>query len=138
LKFEFTLEIDGLPQMTNPSGRRTHWVLKMREAQKWKQIVLAAVRRAGPAPIKLPVEKAQLRCTRFSSVCPDPDGLVSGFKHIIDGLVAAEVLKNDRISNIGFPNYDWERVPPGHGKIRVVLILDEDKQPPQQELPLEK
>lgn len=66
-----------------------------------------------------PLERARLVLTRFSSVAPDPDGLVSGFKHVIDGLVQCGVLSNDRYDNIGMPDYRWQKVPPKAGRIRV-------------------
>jgi hypothetical protein len=39
---------------------------------------------------------------------PDSDGLVSGFKVIIDSLVKAGVLIDDNFKVIGMPVYTWE------------------------------
>ncbi len=88
----------------------------MNEARKWKDLVSLAVSTRVPAK---PLEKARLTLTRYSSVEPDFDGLVSSFKHPIDGLIQAKVLENDKMSNIGVPTYAWEQVPPGKGKIRI-------------------
>lgn len=109
-----------------------HWAVKAKEARKWKSAVLAAVMAAGKPPIRLPVEKARLRLTRFSSVSPDFDGCVSGFKACINGLVKAGVLMNDRMSNIGQPEYAHAFASPGKGYIRIEVFID----PPEQgELP---
>lgn len=106
-------EIQGLPKMTNAS--RVHWTKKMKEAKKWKALVYEQVSLARWTPIN----KANLTLIRFSSVEPDFDGLVSSFKHVIDGLVEAGVLENDKVSNIGQPKYAWQKCAPKMGKIRV-------------------
>jgi hypothetical protein len=62
-----------------------------------------------------------LTLTRGSSVQPDYDGLVSGFKHVIDGLVLAKVLINDDQETIGIPEYKWVKADPKEGFIRVTV-----------------
>lgn len=114
-------EINALPRMTNPSGRRNHWAMRAAEARKWKGFVIAELNRLQ---CEVSLEKATLILTRFSSVSPDPDGLVSGFKHVIDGLVQGRVLKNDKIFNIGMPTYRWEKCSPKKGKIRVEVYRE--------------
>jgi hypothetical protein len=112
-------ELPGLPKMTNPSGAKsTHWTVLKREADLWKREVglSARGRFAGQA-----MRRAKLTLTRFSSRAPDSDGLVSGFKHVIDGLVLAGVLENDKYENIGMPDYRWQKWPRGKGKIRVIV-----------------
>jgi hypothetical protein len=116
--YKLTFEIPGLPRMTNPSGKsNSHWV-RYNEAKKWKAMVGLIVASKRPPT---PLEKAKLTLTRFSSVSPDPDGLVSGFKHVIDGLREAGVLANDRYSNIGMPDYRWEKAKQKQGKIKVTV-----------------
>jgi hypothetical protein len=116
-KYSLVLELEGLPRMTNPSGRPVHWAVRMKEAQKWKQLVALVVPPRN-RPIQ-PLSKARLVFIRFSSVSPDADGLVSGFKHIVDGLVQIGVLKNDTFTITGMPEYRWERSKRGQGKVRV-------------------
>lgn len=123
MSFQLTIDIPGLPRMTNPSGRPTHWAIKAKEARKWKGLVADAVRAAGPSPVPLPLKRAKLKLTRFSSVSPDADGLVSGFKHVVDGLVVAGVLVNDKYENIGFPEFSWEPAKQKQGRIRIVLSV---------------
>jgi hypothetical protein len=117
--YSLELVIPGLPRMTNPSGRQTHWRAIHKEAQTWKTIVGSLAKAAGLPTA--PLQTARLTLTRNSSVEPDPDGLVSGFKHAIDGLVRIGVLANDRYSNIGMPNYAWQKAPPNKGFITITV-----------------
>lgn len=90
----------------------------MAEARKWKQLVegYVVINRLKPST---PLTKARLNLVRHSSFECDFDGLVSGFKHCIDGLVVAGVIKNDRMGNIGQPNYKWMRSSPGKGFVTI-------------------
>ncbi len=112
-------ELPGLPRMTNNNSRK-HWSSQYREAKKWKMSVKTAIvfHRLQPAA---PFKKAKLTLIRCSSNCPDSDGLVSSFKHVVDGLVEAGVLVNDKFENIGMPDYQWEKCSPNKGKIRIVV-----------------
>lgn len=108
-------ELPGLPKMANQL-LRGHWIVKHRHAAKWKQAVGRATH--GRLP-KAPLASAALCLTRVSSHEPDFDGLVSGFKAIIDGLVEVGVLATDKPSCIGQPQFLWERGKRGAGKVRV-------------------
>lgn len=120
MNYRLTFELTGLPRMTNGGGgTRNHWVLH-KLAQEWKGRAILAAKAEGLPEV--PLKTARLVLTRYSSVSPDPDGLVSGFKPIVDGLVAAGVLENDRFDNIGMPDYRWEKVPQRAGKVRVEVI----------------
>lgn len=117
VSYSLEFKLDGLPKMTNPSGARsTHWRVIKKERDNWKSLVVEAA--SGKKPPE-PLKKARLTLIRHSSVSPDPDGLVSGFKAIIDGLVEAGVLENDRFENIGMPQYLWSKVQPRKGYIEV-------------------
>lgn len=112
-RYLLEFELPGLPKTTN-SGGRSHWTVKAREAKKWKNLV-AVLASKPPTPLT----KAKLTLTRCSAVEPDFDGLVSSFKHVVDGLVDARVIVNDKQSVIGQPAYLWEKASPGKGKIKV-------------------
>jgi hypothetical protein len=84
----------------------------------WKEQVMYVV--AGKKPPE-PLKQAKLTLTRFSTTRPDPDGLTSSFKHIIDGLVLSGILEDDDHDHIGFPTYLWEKVPPKQGKIKIIV-----------------
>lgn len=70
---------------------------------------------------RVPLERARLTLTRYSSVAPDFDGLVSSFKHIIDGLIDAGVIVGDSMKVIGAPTYLWEKTSPAKGRVKVIV-----------------
>ena len=113
--YEFSFVLFGLPKTTN-SINRAHWAVKAKEAQRWRQAVCAAT--CGQRPTA-PLAKARLVLTRHSATQPDPDGLCSTFKHVIDGLIDAKVIENDKYINIGMPHYRWEKSPRGKGFIKI-------------------
>ena len=110
---EFTLP--GLPKMSNQL-LRGHWRTKHGHTKVWKRKTWRAV---WPCLPPEPLERAVLTITRCSSVRPDYDGLVSSAKCIIDGLVEAGVLANDKHENIQVPIYTWEQAPRGKGCMRI-------------------
>lgn len=120
MAYKLEFELQGLPRMTNASGRSKHWALLAKEADKWKKAVVCECifKRQLHSPA---LYKAKLTLTRYSSVSPDPDGLVSSFKHVIDGLVLGGVIVNDRFENISMPDYRWVKCKPKEGKIHVVV-----------------
>lgn len=93
-----------------------HWAQKAKFAKHWYHEVNVAL---GPNIPPAPLKKAKLTLTRCSSICPDSDGLVSSFKHIIDGLVRGRVLVNDKFENIGMPEYLWEKAAKGSGHVKI-------------------
>lgn len=117
--YRLEFELPGLPRMINASGHSKHWAVRHHEAKKWINAVGIAVNARGRP--RAPLVRARLILTRYSSVAPDPDGLVSGFKHVIDGLVEAGVLTNDRFTTIAMPTYHWIKAPAKQGMVRVVV-----------------
>lgn len=111
----FTLQ--GLPATTNSMGRK-HWSVKAAEARNWKTWVVFAV--GSKRPCK-PLERAKLTLVRYSSGELDFDGLVSSFKHVIDGLKQAKVIADDKYSNIGQPTYLPRKTAPKRGYIEVTV-----------------
>lgn len=117
-KYYLEITLPGLPKTTNSKRRFAHWAQQNLEANQWKRSIKAyLVSKKPPAPLK----QAKLTLTRYSSVEPDYDGLVSSFKHLIDGLTEAGVIENDRRENIGVPDYRWEKAAQGKGFIKVVV-----------------
>jgi len=109
---EFTV-----PYLPKPRNRlNVHWRYRQAEALTCKKFVALYAKRLAP---KKPFFKASLTLIRYSSKEPDFDGLVSSFKHIIDGLIDIGVIENDKQQNIGQPIYQWAKVSPGKGKIFV-------------------
>lgn len=115
-RLEFTML--GLPKMTNGKRSYGHWSQFHREASKWKRSMLPYISTKKP---KEPLVHAKLTLTRGSAVEPDYDGLVSGFKHVLDGLVEGKILEDDSREHIGIPDYRWELAPMKQGFVRVVV-----------------
>jgi hypothetical protein len=115
--YRLELNIDGLPKTTNNS--KSNWRARMAEARKWKQLVYSKID-ATMRPNEV-LKEAKLTLIRHSSVEPDFDGLVSSFKHLIDGLIQARVIENDKMGNIGQPNYKWEYVPRNRGRVTIIV-----------------
>lgn len=116
MSYRLEFEIPGLPKRYNEVSRG--WRIRSNESQKWHRLVGLVV--SGKRP-PLPLVRARLILTRFSSASPDADGLVSTFKFVIDGLVKSGILLDDRWENIQMPHYQWKKVPAKHGKIHVVV-----------------
>lgn len=122
--FEIEFEIPGLPKMTN--GLRVHWRVIQKERAKWKELVgpaahIALNEQKRAARISLPLLRAQLTFTRYSSRQPDFDGLVSSFKGPQDSLVEVGILKDDSMSVVGQPHYQWIYAAPRKGKIKIKI-----------------
>ncbi len=113
--YRLEINIEGLPKPTNAS-RSQGWRKRYKEDKEWKRSVWLNVFNKLPWA---PLDVAKLTLTRFSSSEPDYDGLVSSFKVIIDALVEAGVLANDKRQNIGVPTYLWEKAPKERGKIKI-------------------
>jgi len=113
--YSLIFEIPGLPKTVNQIGRR-HWAVKMKEAQEWKLGVMCAC--MGKKPLR-PLKVANIFLTRFSRVRPDYDNLVNSFKAVLDGLIDAGIIENDRHENIGVPIYNWKKYCIKGGKIKV-------------------
>jgi hypothetical protein len=118
--YRLEFELPGLPKMANPSGAKsTHWRYAYEEVSRWHMAVVGLVARRRPAK---PLDRYTLELTRFSSSEPDYDGLVRGFKSIVDGLRLAGVIVDDKLSNSGPWVCDWMKAKPKEGKIKVVVI----------------
>ena len=122
MPYYLNFEVPGLPKTANKQ-LRSHWRDAHAESLVWHKEVWFATR--GKLPQK-PLKKAKLILTRVSARSPDSDGLVSSFKYVIDGLVKAGVLVDDGYSIIGMQEYRWEACERNKGKIRVIVISDEN------------
>jgi hypothetical protein len=121
----FKLEINQLSKIIT-NGQKGSWKSSWAESRKWHRLIAEALI-LNKVQLNEPLTKAHLRLTRHSSVEPDFDGLVSSFKHVIDGLVRAGILTNDKISNIGQPEYFWQKAKPNNGKIIIEVFRAQTK-----------
>ncbi len=113
----YTLEfkLEGLTKMSNQL-LRGHWRVKHAHAVKWKRATARACLHLKPPQHLV---HAALELTRCSAVEPDFDGLVSGFKPIIDALVECGIIITDKTACIGQPKYSWEKCAPKAGHLRI-------------------
>lgn len=114
--YRLYLRLEGLPQRVNQNGRK-HWAVKAKEARFWRSLVESKVT-LSMRP-KYPLKQAKVKVTRHSSNCPDFDGLVSSFKHVIDGLMDASVIEDDNFGVIGMPEFCWVKAARGAGFIEI-------------------
>jgi len=117
--YSLAISISGLPPMTNSMNYK-HWTVKKKIKDHWKGLVHNASISNG-VPEK-PLVEAKLSLTRFSSGRCDFDGLVSSFKHCIDGLVSAGVLIDDNYQVIGQPEYKHIKCKKSEGHILIEVI----------------
>jgi len=111
------ITIKDLPKMPN-SLLRKHWAIITKEKNKWHTYVKLSLGINRP---KAPLKKAKLTLTRYSMRAPDYDGLVGSFKYVVDGLVKAGVIVDDKVSVIGDSKYNWVKAKKVDQRIEVVI-----------------
>jgi Holliday junction resolvase RusA-like endonuclease len=111
--------INDLPKTANSIGKNSFWYTQA-ERKKWRHAVLVAVVREVQQREKvgMPYPRASLTLTRHSSSEPDIDNLYSSFKFVIDGLVHAGVIIDDKPSVIDL-KCCWQRAKRSEGKITI-------------------
>ena len=110
-----TIRITGLPKMAN-GGHGSKFAAAGR-TKKWKGLVAREL--AGLAPSR-PWQKVHVTFIRRSSVEPDYDGLVHGFKALRDAVVKFGFVIDDRNSCME-SLYLWEKVKAGQGHVELVI-----------------
>ncbi len=124
MAYSLAIELPGLPRMVNDLGR-CHWGVKTKHNRYWDIVIRAQILKDHKFP-DLPLPKAQVTLTRFSSAEPDFDNLANSFKCCMDSLVKCGVLSDDNPKVIGQPTYVWEKCSPGGGKIKIEVKSVED------------
>jgi hypothetical protein len=117
INYSVTVRLDGLPKMVNASFKN-NWRALWAEKKKWKELVARSFLPHQPAE---PLQKAKVTIIRYSSRCPDFDGMVSGAKALLDGLKLARIIIDDNMNVIGQPNFKWEKAPPKKGAIEITV-----------------
>lgn len=109
------IELPGLPPMAN--GSYGHWRKQWAIKKAWKKRVGQMLLDLAPP---VPYKKALVVLTRYSATEPDEDGLIHGFKPIVDSLVEYGVIEDDSRKHL-VREYRWEKVPAKQGKITIEL-----------------
>lgn len=99
------------------NGSYGNWKRAASEKRKWKALVAREL--AGLAP-PVPFNRLRATFTRHSSVEPDDDGLIHGFKPVRDALVKFGFVVDDKRKNLE-AHYAWEKAPQGQGHITVEI-----------------
>lgn len=115
LSHKIVLRIDGLPKMAN--GGHGSWGQDHKRKKKWKTLVAREL--VGLAPPK-PFSWIYVEFIRHSSVEPDYDGLVHGFKALRDALVKFGFVKDDKNRNMEAV-YRWEKAEAKKGFVEIVI-----------------
>jgi len=118
-RYWIRLVLPGLQPMNTASTRR-HAMVQYRMASQLRALVVALVGRRKPWFI--PLRRAHLLVTRHSSVMCDRGNLAIAAKPLVDGLVQARVLANDRPEELVTERYEWERAPQGQGYTEVIVV----------------
>lgn len=115
-----SFEIQGLPFLPNRNAKNSwqkHWKLSKLWKAKTQDAIWGSLKPGQAACF--PFTKPNITLTRCSSAEPDYDGLVASFKHVMDGLISAGVIIDDKPSMLGVVKYEWSRVPPTRGCVKV-------------------
>jgi len=99
------LTIEGTPP--NYANARMHWRVKHTSVTLWADFVIHSL---ANIPFDWQIIKPRLTLTLHGINEPDFDNLVSRWKPILDGLVRAKIIEDDRISVIGSPTFHWKKV----------------------------
>jgi Holliday junction resolvase RusA-like endonuclease len=118
MTYKLVLDIPALPKRYN-QGMGSHWTTRHAEVRKWRNLISLAMISSGQKAPSAPLAKAEIILTRFSSVEPDFDNLCQSFKCAVDSLKFHGIIKDDKMSVIGQPIYNWKKVAPKKGAIRI-------------------
>lgn len=113
------IKIAGLPAMANHAA--SSWQARAKATKKWKTKVAREL--VGLAPNK-PWNWLRCEFIRHSSVEPDYDGLVHGFKPLRDALVKYGFVKDDAPKYFEAV-YKWEKAPMRKGFVEIVFLAAE-------------
>lgn len=113
------IKIHGLPAMANHAASR--WQGRAAATKKWKAAVAREL--VGLAPPK-PWSWLRVEFIRHSSVEPDYDGLVHGFKPLRDALVKFGFVKDDAPKYFEAV-YKWEKAKARSGFVEIVFLAAE-------------
>lgn len=123
--YKLSIELLGLPTRFN-QGQGAHWTTRHRESQKWHKRLLGKMILTRSSPPPIPLKKAQLILTRYSSRAPDYDNLVQSMKPVIDALKKCLIIHDDSMAIIGRPDYRWEKTGLREGKILIQVLEIEE------------
>lgn len=99
---QLVMTIKGTPP--NYANARMHWRVKHVSVTLWSEFIESLLR---VMPLGWEIKRPKLTLTLYGMKEPDFDNLVSRWKPILDGLVRAKIIQDDRLSVIGSPTFRW-------------------------------
>lgn len=105
---------------------RSHWTARSRINRQWDKLILGMVKSQNKVPL-IPLPKAQIHVIRHSHRMLDYDGLVGSLKPVIDSLVSAGVILDDRWSCVGKWNVDQVFRPKKDGNLLEIIVSEVPK-----------
>lgn len=95
--YSLKLEIDQLPKALN-KALRTHYHQLNKEKKRWHELMILLTLRNRPVT---PLTFGKLRIIRHSYRMLDYDGFVGSLKPVVDGLIHAQIIKDDSWGVLG-------------------------------------
>lgn len=116
--YKLEIKIDRLPQSLNKGLRNNRYAYHQKNTN-WDLHIFSLVRNNLPPA---PLEKAVITIIRHSNRMLDYDGLVGSMKPVVDALVTAGVLIDDRWGVTGKWNVDQQFRPKKDGPLLEIFI----------------
>lgn len=116
--YKLDITLHSLPDSLN-KGLRTHRMKYNAKNKRWDMLIFGMVR--NRLPVK-PLTKARITIVRHFWRSLDYDGLVGSMKPIVDALVSAGVLIDDKYSVTGPWNVTQEFRPKSAGPLLTVCV----------------
>lgn len=116
-EYKLELVFRGVPP--NPNSGYKSWKSISANRKKWRRLVCEQIDYHRKP--KVPLTKASIVCIRATHVKDDYDNRVASFKSIIDGLVDAQVIKNDSDDVLIMRQYLHELTGPKNCHVRVIV-----------------
>ena len=112
--FYCKLELKGLPRLQG----KLHWRRVTKERKTWREATRWAIRAIDWRFPPVPLSRATLTFTRYSSREPDGDNLQASFKSCRDALIGV-LIQDDTPAVIGQPVYRWLPAKATEGRITI-------------------
>lgn len=114
MPYALAFTLDALPPLPNRT-KGQHWAVTAKSRKDWHWRVKGGVGRDKP---KQPLERARVTLVRHSCSEPDEDNTMASWKPVLDGLVQAGVLADDKPSVVTLKS-QWFHAPRGKGYIGI-------------------
>lgn len=113
--YSLRLRFPRLPRLQSDTFGNKY--ARNRYRKEWHREVWAEVLAAGGKPSQ-PLDRAFIRCVRYSSAKPDEDNLYYSFKPLIDGLKQCGVIAEDN-PDVVKREVEWSRTPGKQGYVTI-------------------